>query len=98
MLTPTLFNTQFRAPALNFAKRDPHDAYLHLSEQLGLFNKFRLADTTAKPTVYFKAVPAASPAAKFVNGAVDAGERREAQAGSGCGCNTLANGRCDSGT
>ena len=63
MLTPTLFNTQFRAPALNFAKRDPHDAYLHLSEQLGLFNKFRLPDTTAKPTVYFKAVPAASPAA-----------------------------------
>ena len=63
MLTPTLFNTEFRAPALNFSKHDANDAYLHLSEQLGLFNKFRLPDATAKPTVYFKTVPAASPAA-----------------------------------
>ncbi len=60
ILTPTLFGTGFRAPNLSFSKKDPNDAYLFLSEQLGLFNKFRLPDSAAKPTTYFKETPAAS--------------------------------------
>lgn len=62
ILTPTLFGTGFRAPNLAFAKNDPGDAYLFLSEQLGLFNKLRLADASAPPTAYFKILPAASAA------------------------------------
>ena len=63
ILTPTLFSTGFRAPNLAFAKNDPADAYLFLTEQLGLFNKLRLPDASAQPTAYFKELPAASPAA-----------------------------------
>ena len=59
ILTPTLFGTGFRAPNLTFAKNDPSDAYLFLSEQLGLFNKLRLVDSAAKPTTYFKELPVA---------------------------------------
>ena len=63
ILTPTLFGTGFRAPNLAFAKNDSADAYLFLTEQLGLFNKLRLPDASAKPTAYFKELPSASPAA-----------------------------------
>ena len=60
MLTPTLFGTGFRAPNLSFAHNDPTDAYLFLSEQLGLFNKLRIAEDQIKPTVYFKELPASA--------------------------------------
>ena len=43
MLTPSLFGTSFRAPLLSYAKNSSTDAYLLLSEQLGLFNKLHLA-------------------------------------------------------
>jgi hypothetical protein len=59
ILTPTLFGTGFRAPALTFSQKEPHDAYLFLSEQLGLFNKLRLAPGDTRPTTFFKALPAA---------------------------------------
>jgi hypothetical protein len=59
ILTPMLFGTGFRAPNLAFAKNDPNDSYLFLSEQLGLFNKFRLPESEVKATVYFKERPAA---------------------------------------
>ncbi|MCX6952346.1 MAG: hypothetical protein NTV51_09300 [Verrucomicrobia bacterium] len=63
ILTPTIFGTGFRAPNLAFSRKDPHDAYLTLSSQLGLFNKFRLVDNAAQPTDYFTEIPTSSPAA-----------------------------------
>ncbi len=60
ILTPTLFGTGFRAPALTFSQKDPNDAYLLLSEQLGLFNKLRLAPGDTRPTTFFKELPASA--------------------------------------
>ncbi len=55
--THQLFLTNVRAPALGFAKNDPHDAYLILDEALGLFNKLRIPPA-AQPQSFFKLIPA----------------------------------------
>ena len=66
MLTPSLFGTSFRAPLLSYAKNSSTDAYLLLSEQLGLFNKLHLAPGDLRPTTFFKERPAASVANHLV--------------------------------
>ncbi len=65
--THSLFDTTFRAPALNFARNGATDAYLILDESLGLFNKLRVppADKSVSsplppPAHFFKLLPAAA--------------------------------------
>ncbi len=54
--THTLFDTTFRAPALDFGRNGNTDAYLTLDESLGLFNKLGIPPGT-KPASYFKLLP-----------------------------------------
>ena len=57
--THSLFDTSFRAPALDYAAAGKTDTYLFLSEPLGLFNKLRVPPRE-QPTAFFKAVPASA--------------------------------------
>ena len=57
--THSLFDTSFRAPALDYGQAGKTDTYLFLSEQLGLFNKLRTTART-QPTAFFKALPASA--------------------------------------
>jgi hypothetical protein len=57
--THSLFDTTFRAPALDFGRAGTTDAYLVLDPALGLFNKLR-EPPAAPPAGYFKVLPAAT--------------------------------------
>ncbi len=57
--THQLFQTTFRAPALDFARGNSTDGYLILDEPLGLFNKLRTPPGTQAAT-FFEFLPAAS--------------------------------------
>lgn len=61
----SVFKTTFRSPKLDFANHDTRDAYLLLSEPLGLFNKFRIAPG-AQPVNYFTEFPATAVANHLV--------------------------------